>query len=119
MSLRPVGDRVLIKLDKKEEKIGSIYVPDSKQQANLTGTVIAIGSGKNAKLLAIGDRVIVRQMYELAKSTAELCTSAFTCDEYGDSKGEGYLMLEADQILAVIEGTRIQPDCSKTFDGTL
>lgn len=41
----PLGDRVVIKEIETQDKIGSIYVPDSAKQKPTIGEVIAVGSG--------------------------------------------------------------------------
>lgn len=52
--IRLLGDRVIIKRDKAEEKIGSIIVPDAAQEKPQRGIVVAVGPGK---LLDNGVRV--------------------------------------------------------------
>ena len=44
-TIRPVGDRILVKQHKAEETYGStnIYVPDSHKEKEDRGTVVAIG----------------------------------------------------------------------------
>ena len=44
-SIRPVGDRILIKQHKPEETYGStgIYIPESSQEKQDKGTVVAVG----------------------------------------------------------------------------
>jgi chaperonin GroES len=66
----PLGDRVVIKEIETQDKIGSIYVPDSAKQKPTIGEVIAVGSGifdhfgKKEEVIcrpmscAVGDKVI-------------------------------------------------------------
>jgi chaperonin GroES len=47
MKLKPLGDRVLVKAEEeKEQKIGSIIIPDTAKEKPLIGSVIAVGPGK-------------------------------------------------------------------------
>lgn len=46
-NMRPLGDRVLIKRRRQEEKTaGGIIIPDVAQEKGQTGEVIAIGAGR-------------------------------------------------------------------------
>ena len=65
MALKPLGDRVVVKpLDDKEEKVGSIYVPDTAKEKPQEGKVEAVGPGRteDGKLIApavkVGDRIL-------------------------------------------------------------
>lgn len=45
--IRPLADRVLIKrLPKEEKTLGGIIIPDTAQEKEQTGSVIAIGTGR-------------------------------------------------------------------------
>jgi chaperonin GroES len=65
--IRPVKDRVVVKrVETAEEKVGSLYVPDSAREKPLEAEVVAVGSGRilksGAKVplqLKPGDRVLV------------------------------------------------------------
>ena len=65
MAIKPLGDRVLIRpLDDTEEKVGSLYVPDTAKEKPQEGIVEAVGSGRteDGKLISPevkkGDRVL-------------------------------------------------------------
>ena len=65
MAIKPLGDRVVIKpLDAAEEKVGSIYIPDTAKEKPQQGTVEAVGPGRteSGKLIApevkVGDKVL-------------------------------------------------------------
>ncbi|GIU69579.1 MAG: co-chaperone GroES [Candidatus Woesearchaeota archaeon] len=61
MKIIPLGERVLIKQLKKEEKTkGGIYIPESAKEERKEGEVIAVGHFKDGKELPLkpGDRVI-------------------------------------------------------------
>ena len=46
INIQPLGDRVLLKeLEAAEEKIGSIYVPDTAKEKPQQGEVVAVGPG--------------------------------------------------------------------------
>ncbi len=47
MALKPIADRIIVEiLDPEEEKVGSIYVPDTAKEKPQQGKVIAVGDGK-------------------------------------------------------------------------
>ena len=53
-SLKPLGDRVLVKLSAAEEKtVGGILLPSTAQTKPQGGEVVAVGSGRT-----IGDKKI-------------------------------------------------------------
>ncbi len=65
MTIKPLGDRVMIRpLDESEEKVGSLYIPDTAKEKPLQGSVEAVGPGRteNGKTIApevkVGDRVL-------------------------------------------------------------
>ncbi len=44
--LKPLGDRVLVKIGEKEEKTsGGIFLPDTAREKSQVGEVAAVGSG--------------------------------------------------------------------------
>lgn len=46
ISFRPLGDRVVIEVVKREEKTaGGIFLPDSAKEKPMEGLVVAIGKG--------------------------------------------------------------------------
>ncbi len=61
MIIRPIGERVLLKHQKKEEVTkGGIYIPDSARQEKKEGIVVAVGTFEDGKELPLkkGDHVI-------------------------------------------------------------
>jgi chaperonin GroES len=65
MAIKPLGDRVLIRpLEQSEEKVGSIYIPDTVKEKPQEGTIEAVGPGtyKEGKLVPlevkVGDKVL-------------------------------------------------------------
>jgi chaperonin GroES len=67
MKVKPLGDRVLVKLTKDSEtKKGGIIIPDTAKEKPQEGDVIAVGTGKrddDGKLMPfnvkVGDRVLM------------------------------------------------------------
>lgn len=65
MNIKPLSDRVVISpLENAEEKVGSIYIPDTAKEKPQEGEIVAVGPGKteDGKLIAmtvkVGDRVL-------------------------------------------------------------
>ena len=54
--IRPLGDRVVVKIVKEEKSAGGILLPDTAQEKPQTGEVIAVGPGKT---LDNGSRQVV------------------------------------------------------------
>lgn len=95
IKMRPLGYRVLVTPDKVEEKTaGGLVLPPSSTDDKKpeTGTIVKLGVGKvDGKEVSfdvkVGDRVYFKQ---------------YSPDEL-EVDGEKYLLLEAGDILAVIE----------------
>ncbi|MBL0389213.1 co-chaperone GroES [Tumebacillus sp. ITR2] len=92
--IKPIGDRVVIKVVEREEKTASgLFLPDTAKEKPQEGEIIAVGTGKvvgNAVLpleLNVGDRVIYSKY-------------AGTELKYD---GVEYLILREADILAVVE----------------
>jgi chaperonin GroES len=95
MSVKPLGDRVLVQpVEDQEVKKGGIIIPDTAKEKPQEGKVVAIGTGKrdeNGKLIPFevkkGDRVLI--------------------SKYGGTEikidGKDYLIMREDDILGVIE----------------
>ncbi len=93
MNLKPLGDRVIIKVLEKEEKTtGGIVLPDKAKERPQDGEVKAVGPGK---ILDDGTKV---QMEVKVGDTVVF-------SKYAGSEikinGEEYLILRQDDILAV------------------
>ena len=66
MKIRPLGDRILVKRIKEEEKTkGGIIIPDTAKEKPQEGKVVAVGKGKmteQGKLLTpdvkAGDKIL-------------------------------------------------------------
>jgi len=90
MKVKPLADRVMVKLEKNEAKTaGGIIIPDTAQEKTQQGLVVEVGPGteKDPVLVKPGQKV----MY----------------DKYAGSQvkidGEEHLILKMSDIIAVIE----------------
>lgn len=95
MSLKPLGDRVLIKPEAAEQKTASgLYIASNAQEKPQRGEVVAVGEGKhndNGERLPMdvkpGDKVIY--------------------GKFGGNEvkidGEDYLLMRVDDIYAIVE----------------
>jgi chaperonin GroES len=87
MKIKPLGDRVLVKMTEGETKTaGGIYIPQTAQEKTQEGVVLAVGDDESIKVKA-KDRVLY--------------------DKYAGSTikvgGEEQLIIKMSDILAVIE----------------
>jgi chaperonin GroES len=95
MKIRPLGDRILIKRIKEEEKTkGGIIIPDTAKEKPQEGKVVAVGKGKysdDGKLIPIevkaGDKILFGK-YSGSEVKIE---------------GEEHLILREDDILGILE----------------
>ncbi len=93
--LRPLGNRVLAKRLEAEEKLkGGIILPDTAKKKQETAQIVAIGTGKKDKSGAlipfsvkIGDKILMDK-YSGQEITIE---------------GEEFVILNADDIIAIVE----------------
>ena len=59
MNVQPLDDRVLVEPIEKEEKSGSIIIPDTAKEKPSMGKVIAVGTDDEIKeLVKVGDTVL-------------------------------------------------------------
>lgn len=92
--LKPLADRVLVKVDEEEKKTkGGILLPDTAQKKSQKGTVIAIGFGK---MLDNG----VRTPFEVKVGDRVLLAKYSGVDI--EEEGENYLLLSERDILAIL-----------------
>ena len=88
MKVKPLADRVMVKLEKNEAKTaGGIIIPDTAQEKTQTGVVVEIGDDKEVIKVKAGQKV----MY----------------DKYAGTQvkidGEEHLILKMSDIIAVVE----------------
>ncbi|ACB84045.1 co-chaperone GroES [Natranaerobius thermophilus] len=95
MNLKPLGDRIVIKILEAEEKTESgIVLPEKAKEKPQEGEVVAVGSGKT---LDDGSKVEPE-----VKAGDKVVYSKFAGNEV-EVDGEEYLIMRQDDILAVIE----------------
>jgi chaperonin GroES len=59
MKVKPLADRVMVKLEKNEAKTaGGIIIPDTAQEKTQTGVVVAVGDDKEVITVKVGDKVM-------------------------------------------------------------
>lgn len=90
----PLNDRIILRQEDKETKIGRIFLPDGSQEAPARGTVLAVGRGTRlqdgtlaAPSVKPGDQVV------FAKWAGDKI----------EHDGEELLMLREADVMAVIE----------------
>ena len=93
-NLKPLGDKVVIKVTEAEEKTASgIFLPDSAKKKPQEGEVVAVGNGRvldngqrNELSVKVGDKVLFSK-YGGNEVTVE---------------GTDYTILDEDQIFAIV-----------------
>ena len=64
MKVKPLTDRVLVKIQESETKsAGGIIIPQTAQEKTQTGLVIAVGTDKDVIKVKEGDKVKVTVMF--------------------------------------------------------
>ena len=92
--LKPLGDRVVLKIEEKEQTVGGFVLASSAQEKTKTATVVATGQGVRtltgelvAPSVKVGDQVLVE-----AHAGIDV--------KDGDEK---YLIVGETSILAIVE----------------
>jgi chaperonin GroES len=88
MKVKPLADRVIVKLEKSETKsAGGIIIPDTAQEKTQQGVVIEVGDDKDLIKVSPGQKILY--------------------DKYAGTQikieGEEHLILKMQDILAIIE----------------
>ena len=87
MTVKPLGDRILVKMEKEEEKTSSgLYIPETAQEKTQVGGVVAVGDDDDEIKVKSGDRV----MYDKYSGTTTKIDS------------EDHLILSMGDVLAVV-----------------
>lgn len=95
LSIRPLGDKVLIKrLEAEDRTAGGIVLPDTAKEKPKRGTVMSVGEGR---LLDTGDR----QALQVKKGDQVLFTSYAGTEV--KVEGEEMIIMDENDILAVLE----------------
>jgi len=93
--IKPLGERVVIKVLEKEEKTASgIVLPDTAKEKPQQGEVVAVGAGK---LLESGERLAME-----VKVGDKVIFSKYSGTEV-KLDGTEYLILSERDILAIVE----------------
>ena len=92
--VKPLRDRVLVRrIEKTEEKMGGIIIPDSAKEKPTQAEVVAVGSGR---VLEDGKRVPLD-----LKAGDKVLVGKWTGTDV-KIDGEEYLILKEDEILGVL-----------------
>ena len=95
MNLKPLADRVVIKVLEAEETTASgIVLPDKAKEKPQEGEIVAVGAGK---VLDSGERMEMD-----VKVGDKVLYSRYAGTEV-KVKGEEYLVLRQDDILAIVQ----------------
>jgi chaperonin GroES len=95
MTLRPIGDRILVKRVESETKsAGGIIIPETAKEKPQEAEVIAVGEGK---LLDNGERFAPP-----VKPGDRVLFAKYSGDEI-KLAGETHMIMRSDEILAIIE----------------
>lgn len=95
MALKPLADRVLLKVEESESKTkGGIILPDNAQEKPQQGKIIAVGKGK------IMDDGTVAPM--AVKEGDKVLFGKYSGNEV-NHKGEDYLLIREEDILAIVK----------------
>ena len=94
MNLKPLGDKLIIKALKSEDKTkGGIVLPDSAKEKSQQGKVLAVGSGK-----IVGDKIVPLEV----KKGNKILFGKYSGDEVKIGLEE-YLIIKESDVLAIIE----------------
>ena len=92
--IRPLGDRVVVKVVKEEKTAGGLVLPDNAQEKPQTGEVLAVGPGR---ILDNGSRTTVD-----VKPNDKVLFAKYSGTEV-KLDGETYLLIAEKDILGIVE----------------
>ncbi|KAF5192290.1 10 kDa chaperonin [Thalictrum thalictroides] len=93
-TVKPLGDRVLVKIKTAEEKsVGGILLPSTAQSKPQSGEVVAIGEGKTLGKIKVDISV---------KTGTQVVYSKYAGTEL-EFNGTGHLLLKEDDIVGILE----------------
>jgi len=96
MNIKPLGERIVIKVLESEEKTKSgIVLPDTAKEKPQMGKVLAVDTGK---LLENGQRVALEVKVDDKVLFAKYAGTEVKID------GEEYMVLKESDILAIVAG---------------
>lgn len=95
MAIKPIDDRVVIKVAEFEEKsAGGIYLPDTAKEKPQRGTIVAVGPGR---LLPNGDRA------EMAVKAGDVVLYGKYSGNDVKIDGEDHKIMRENEILGIYE----------------
>lgn len=95
MKIKPLHDRILVKRIEEEERTeAGIIIPDTAKEKPIMGKVMAVGQGK---VLDNGQRMALT-----VKEGDKVLFSKYAGTEI-KIKGEEFLIMREDDVLAIIE----------------
>jgi len=95
MKIRPLGDRVLVRRIKEEEKTkGGIIIPDTAKEKPQEGKVIAVGKGKRDD----GGKLVAPEV----KAGDKILFGKYSGSEI-KLDGEEHLIMREDDILGILD----------------
>ncbi|XP_057416915.1 20 kDa chaperonin, chloroplastic-like [Lotus japonicus] len=98
-AIKPLGDRVLVKIKEAEEKtVGGILLPSTAQSKPQGGEVVAVGEGKS-----IGNNKVDISV----KTGAKVVYSKYAGTEV-EFNGSKHLILKDDDIVGILETDEVQ-----------
>ena len=93
-NVKPLRDRILVKrIEEKEQKAGSIIIPDSAKEKPTEAEVVAVGSGR---VLETGERMPLA-----VKAGDKVLIGKWSGTEV-KIEGQEYLILKEDEVLGII-----------------
>lgn len=92
--IRPLGDRVVVKVVKEEKTAGGLVLPDTAQEKPQTGEVLSVGPGK---VLDNGTRATMD-----VKAGDKVLFAKYSGTEV-KLDGETYLLIAEKDILGIVE----------------
>jgi chaperonin GroES len=96
VSIRPLGNRVLVKRSKKQKTKGGILLPEVAQEKPKEGEVIAVGPGKTDE-----DGKLQPMMVQVGDKVLFAAYAGTEVKKQGDDEDELLVMAE-DEILGVL-----------------
>lgn len=93
--IRPLGDRVLVKVLEPEEKTkGGLIIPDTAKEKPQEGKVVAVGAGKRNKA---GEYIAME-----LKEGQKILFSKYSGNEFTTKEGEELLIIKEEDVLAIL-----------------
>jgi chaperonin GroES len=96
MKIRPLGDRILVKRIKEEDKTkGGIFIPDTAKEKPQEGRIVAVGKGKMTE----GGNLVTPEV----KAGDTILFGKYSGSEV-KVDGEEHMIMREEDVLGVLEG---------------